>query len=795
MKFSESWLREWVNPEINTQQLIDQLTMAGLEVDGVEAVAGSFTKVVVGEIISAEQHPDADKLRVCKVAGSPDGELQVVCGAPNARPGIKIPFALVGAELPPGEDGKKFKIKKAKLRGVESNGMLCAQTELQAGDDDAGLWELPLDAPTGADLNAYLKLNDNIIEVDLTPNRSDCLSLKGLARETAVLNKLSVTPPSIEPVAPAIDDVFPVKLEAGKACSRYVGRVIKNVDVSKASPLWLQEKLRRSGIRSIDPVVDVTNYILLELGQPMHAFDLDKLEGGITVRLAEQKEKLLLLDDQEVSLNDDTLLITDNSGAIAIAGIMGGKSTSVSSGTKNIFFESAFFHPISIAGRARAYGLHTDASHRFERGVDYEGAVEAIERASALLIEITGGDAGPTDVTELEDELEKVRSVTLAKEKVERALGFAIPETEVVDILSRLGLIVEQQNPEEWTFSVPSYRFDISYDVDLLEELARIYGYNNLPTTSVSITATLPAKPEGQQREESLLAHLVARGYCEAVTYSFIDPALHKAFAPDVAAIELLNPISEDMSVMRISLLPGLVQTLINNTNRQIHRVRLFEKGLSFVPGENGLQQKPMIAGLIYGVRDEQSWTSDSNWVDFYDIKGDVESLLAKSGFDITFRKAERAELHPGQTAEVVIQGDVVGAVGALHPAIAKQLGINKPVFVFELALERVLEASVPHFNPLSKFPEVSRDMAIIVDRGVISSELEKEITAKAGDYLKNLKVFDVYSGEGIDPQRKSVAFNLTFQHASRTLNEDEITATMSDVVQHLGAKFNAKLR
>ncbi len=800
MKFSESWLREWVSPKLTTQELVDQITMAGLEVDAVEAVAGEFSGVVVGEIVSVEQHPDAEKLRVCKVAGSPDGELQVVCGAPNARPGIKIPFALVGAELPPGEDGKKFKIKKAKLRGVESFGMLCAQTELQAGDDDAGLWELPGDAPVGTNLVEYLKLQDNIIEVDLTPNRGDCLSVKGLARDVGVLNDIEVSAPQINEVKASIKDTHKVELKAGEACSRYVGRVIKNVKVKAESPLWLQEKLRRAGLRSIDPVVDITNFVLLELGQPMHAFDLEKLQGNIQVRMAEQNEKITLLDEQEIKLKDNTLVIADDSGAIAIAGIMGGLSTAVSETTQHIFFESAFFHPISIAGRARSYGLHTDSSHRFERGVDYAGAKAALERATALLLEISGGEPGPTVVYELEEHIPQTRNVTLQKARIESGLGFAIPDEQVVNILSRLGLELKTQSADAWEFSVPSWRFDIEVQEDLLEELARIYGYNNLPTTSLNFAATLPASKEGERAESVLIQHLVARDFQEAITYSFIEPKLHRLFTQDSPAVKLLNPISEDMSIMRTSLLPGLTQTLLNNLNRQASRVRLFEKGMVFKPADAAnptkqLDQKACLAGLVYGPVAAVDWHSEKRWVDFYDLKGDVESLLDESGLQASFTAAVHPALHPGQCAELYLAGNSLGYIGALHPAIAAELGIKQSVYVFELDLEAMCGAITPQFSPLSRFPEVSRDLAILVDKDAIWADLKKEIVSKAGDYLKNLKVFDVYSGEGIDPQRKSLAFNLTFQHPSRTLNEDEITASVNDVVKHLEDKFNAKLR
>ncbi|WP_075185351.1 phenylalanine--tRNA ligase subunit beta [Teredinibacter haidensis] len=797
MKFSESWLRTWVNPTVSTQELIDQLTMAGLEVDAVESVAGEFSKVVVGEILEVEQHPDADKLRVCQVAGSPEGTKQVVCGAPNARVGIKIPFALVGASLPPGDDGKAFKIKKAKLRGVESMGMLCGETELQVGTDDSGLMELAADAPVGVDFREYLDLDDAIIDVDLTPNRSDCLSLKGLAREVGVLNKATVSAPDIKPVASTCDDTFPVSLQAGSACSRYVGRVIKGIDISKPSPQWLQERLRRSGLRSIDAVVDVTNYLLLELGQPMHAFDLAKLDSGIRVRMAEQGEKITLLDGQEIELKAETLIIADNSGPLAMAGIMGGESSSVSDKTQDIFLESAFFNPIAIAGKARSYGLHTDSSHRFERGVDYDGAQTAIERATQLLVDIVGGTPGPVVCEELADELPSARTVTLKKPRIQAGLGFAIPDEEVVDILTRLGLVLQSEIDNSWVFEVPSYRFDIAIEADLLEELARIYGYNQLPTTKMRIPAALPRLEESQLPEDRLARQLIARGYQEAITYSFIDPKLHKLFAGEQehAAVELLNPISADMSTMRTSILPGLVDALRRNINRQQSRVRLFEKGLRFIPTANGLQQTQGLAGLIYGERDDATWTASKGGVDFYDIKGDLESLISLSGQTARFQAAKHPALHPGQCAEVFLAGESAGYVGALHPQLTKALDIKQNVFVFELDLDKIVAATIPSFKLLSKFPEVSRDLAILVDRDVTSVALMEEIQANAGDHLKNLKVFDVYSGEGIDPKRKSVAFNLTFQHPSRTLNEDEVNSPVAAIVERLEDKFDASLR
>ncbi len=799
MKISESWLREWVTPELTTEELAEQITMAGLEVDAIEPVAADFSGVVVGEILFVDQHQDADKLRVCQVAGNGDDIVQVVCGAPNARAGIKIPFATVGAVLP-----GNFKIKKAKLRGVESFGMLCAQTELKLGDDDDGLWELAADAPVGKDLREYLQLNDTCIEVDLTPNRSDCLSLKGIAREVGVLNRLLVTPPTIDPVAATIDDTFPVDLQAPNGCPRYAGRIIRGVDLSKPTPLWMQERLRRAGIGSKDIAVDTTNYVLLELGQPMHAFDLAKLKGGITVRQAKNKESLALLDGQTVELAEETLVIADQEKAIAMAGIMGGSETAVGESTQDLLLESAFFAPTAIAGRARNYGLHTDSSHRFERGVDYQLQEQAIERATKLIVEVAGGQVGPVFVAEAEHELLIDRKVQLRRERILRGLGFELPDNEVLDILSHLGLELINQTDEGWEFSIPSYRFDINIEADLLEELARIYGYNNLPTTSLQVPMDLPLHQESAIGLDVVRAQLVARGYQESVSYSFVDPKLQGLLDPNVTPIPLKNPISAEMSVMRTSLWQGLVNALEYNVNRQQSRIRLFETGLRFLPSNSndasdvkGFQQEAMIAGLLYGQREAENWSAKAEPVDFYDIKGDIESLLALSG-DVerfAFVAAEHPALHPGQTASITMDGQIVGYVGTLHPQIQKALGLPQAAYVFELTQAALAEARLPSFAPLSRFPEVRRDLAVIVDQELPVSELEAKVKEVAGELLTKLKVFDVYVGKGIDSQRKSIALSLTFQHLSRTLTDDEITTASDAVINALKESFNAELR
>lgn len=793
MKISESWLREWVNPQISTAELVAQLTMAGLEVDSIEPAAASFSGVIVGEILSAEQHPDAEKLRVCQVKGHADGVLQIVCGAPNARPGIKIPFATIGAELP-----GDFKIKKAKLRGVESFGMLCSQVELQLGDDDSGLWELPADAPVGVNLREYLKFDDQLIEVDLTPNRGDCLSIRGLAREVGVLNRAAVSQPAFTAIEPRSAERFAVEIQAPAACPTYAGRVIRNIDIRRPSPLWLREKLRRSGIRSIDAVVDVTNYVLLELGQPMHAFDLDKLSGGVVVRMASAGEKLVLLNDQEVELRSDTLVIADREKALAVAGVMGGAGSAVSEATQNIFLESAFFAPEAIAGKARSYGLHTDSSHRFERGVDPQLQVTAIERATELLLAIVGGEAGPVVLVQDEKSVPAVRSVRLRRSRLQTGLGLTAEEVDAVGILDRLGLTLENETSDGWSFKVPSHRFDLAIEEDLLEEIARIHGYDHLPTRPMAFSTRLDSQTEAKTPLVDAKQHLVSRGYREVITYSFVDPKVHGILYPETDAVVLRNPISADMSTMRTSLLPGLLQTLTYNLNRQQTAAKLFEAGMVFDTTSKPVAQYQRLGGLAYGSVRAQSWAEKARDLDFFDVKGDLETLLAFAahGRQVSFAPLTDSQLlHPGQSAKIYLGDEEVGYVGALHPAKQKALDLNKPVFVFELTLSKLLAASLPRFQPLSRFPEVSRDIAVLVDKAVRVADLDRSIRKTAGDVLKDLKLFDVYGGEGIDPKRKSLAFSLTFQHPSRTLKDEEVNTSMAAVVECLEREFGANLR
>lgn len=791
MKFSEQWLRSWVNPQVSRDELVARLSMAGLEVDSVTPAAGAFSGVVVGEILSAEQHPDADKLRVCQVSNGSE-TFQVVCGAPNARPGIKIPFAMIGAEL-----GGDFKIKKAKLRGVESFGMLCSASELQISEDNSGLMELATDAPVGQNIRAYLGLDDASIEVDLTPNRGDCLSLAGLAREIGALYGVPVTRPTIEAVVPGHDEVRPVEVLAPKACPRYLGRVLRSVDLSRPTPLWMVERLRRSDIRSIDPAVDVTNYVMLELGQPMHAFDLAEINGGIRVRMAEEGEKLVLLDGQEVNLRADTLVIADHQRALAIAGVMGGEHSGVSKKTCDLFLESAFFDTIAIAGKARSYGLHTDSSHRFERGVDWQLARQAMERATALLLEIVGGEPGP--IVEVVDQasLPQVAPINLRAERISQMLALQMEPAEIERLLGALGLKVTVISAGQWQVEVPSHRFDITLEVDLIEELGRLHGYDNLPVRYPQARLAPQARAEARAELPALRRLLVARGYQEAVTYSFIDPKLFELFTPGVQPLTLANPISADMAAMRASLWPGLVKALQYNLNRQQSRVRLFESGLRFVGQLGELKQESMLAGVITGSRLPESWNHERDAVDFYDAKADVEALLsaAGAGREYRFIAGEHPALHPGQTAHIEREGRLVGFLGALHPELGKTLGLDQPVYLFELALAEIVEGRLPKFSELSRFPEVRRDLALIVDRDTPAEDVLQVIRAAAGEHLTDLRLFDVYCGKGIDPQRKSLAVGLTWQHPSRTLNDDEVNSTTQNILTSLEERFNATLR
>ncbi|MET0052091.1 MAG: phenylalanine--tRNA ligase subunit beta [Candidatus Thiodiazotropha sp.] len=790
MRFSEAWLREWVDPSVDTQALADQLSMAGLEVDSVEPVAATFTGVVVGEVQSREQHPDADKLSVCQVTVGEGEPLQIVCGARNVAAGMRVPVATVGAILP-----GDFKIKKAKLRGVQSLGMICSASELGLAESSDGILPLPPDAPIGEDFRRFLFLEDQAIEVDLTPDRGDCLSLAGIAREVGVINRCPVTPVAINPQAASLEDRMEVMLEADEACPRYACRVVRNVNVAAQTPLWMQERLRRSGIRSLGPVVDVTNYVLLELGQPMHGFDLDRVEQRIRVRLARSGERLTLIGGREIELLEGTLVIADESHPIALAGIMGGEATAVNESTRHVLLESAFFAPTAISGKARGYGLHTDSSHRFERGVDPQLQVDALERASELLVSIAGGDLGPVVEVAHEDKIQPRPVILLRAERVNKLLGIEIEADEVTDILDRLGMRVESV-AQGWQVQAPSSRFDISIEVDLIEEIGRIYGYTRIPAHRGTTPMIMEDRAEsafGLDRAKDLL---VGRDYQEVVTYSFISPELEAMLDPQAQGIRLANPISADMSVMRTSLWPGLLQTAAYNQARQQPRVRIFESGLCFQQGTS-IEQQARLGGLVSGNRFAEQWGETGSRADFYDVKADVEAVLSLLGTTqgVRFAPAGHPALHPGQSAEIFIQELSVGFMGMLHPELEKQLDLNGATFLFELDLERLGEGRLPHFESLSKYPSIRRDLALVVDESVSYDRIRNLIREAAGKILTDILLFDVYTGKNIDSGRKSLALGLILQEKSHTLTDQEVEEVVAAVLQRLARDTGAKLR
>ncbi|AUJ81955.1 phenylalanine--tRNA ligase subunit beta [Enterobacter cancerogenus] len=794
MKFSELWLREWVNTTLDSEALSNQITMAGLEVDGVEPVSGAFTGVVVGEVMECGQHPNADKLRVTKVNVGGDRLLDIVCGAPNCRKGLKVAVATVGAVLP-----GDFKIKAAKLRGEPSEGMLCSFSELGISDDHNGIIELPLDAPIGTDIREYLKLDDNTIEISVTPNRADCLGIIGVARDVAVLNQTELNAPEIVPVEATISDTLPIQVEAVDACPRYLGRVVKGINVKAATPLWMKEKLRRCGIRSIDAVVDVTNYVLLELGQPMHAFDKDRIEGGIVVRMAKEGESLVLLDGSEAKLNADTLVIADHNKALAMGGIFGGEHSGVNDETQNVLLECAFFSPLSITGRARRHGLHTDASHRYERGVDPALQYKAMERATRLLIDICGGEAGPViDVTN-DATLPKRATITLRRSKLDRLIGHHVADAQVSDILRRLGCDVTE-GQDEWHAVAPSWRFDMEIEEDLVEEVARVYGYNNIPDEPVQAGLVMGSHREADLSLKRVKTMLNDKGYQEVITYSFVDPKLQQLIHPGQEALILPSPISSEMSAMRLSLWTGLLGTIVYNQNRQQNRVRIFESGLRFVPDTQanlGIRQDLMLAGAITGNRVEEHWDLAKGTVDFYDMKGDLEAILDLTGklSEIEFRAEAIPALHPGQSAAIYLDGKRVGFIGVVHPELERKFDLNGRTIVFELEWNPVADRVIPQAQDISRFPANRRDIAVVVAENVPAADILAECKKVGVNQVVGVNLFDVYRGKGVAEGFKSLAISLILQDTSRTLEEEEIAATVAKCVEALKERFQASLR
>lgn len=791
MKISENWLRTWVNPAIDSDTLSDQLTMLGLEVDELVPAAKPFTGVVIGEVLTVVQHPDADRLRVTTVNIGSGEPLQIVCGAPNVRVGMKAPVATIGAVLP-----GDFKIKKGKLRGVESQGMLCGASEIDLEDKIDGLLELPADAPVGTNIREYLNLDDHVIDISITPNRGDCFSIRGVAREIGVINQLPVTAPEIQEVAAKIVDQKQVVVTTD-GCPRYLGRVIKNVNTKAPTPAWMEQALARSGIRQHSILVDITNYVLMEIGQPLHAFDGGQVQGSVHVRQASANEKLVLLNEQEIELTEDVMVIADDVKALAIAGIMGGLSSSVTDETTEIFLESAFFAPLHIAGRARRYGLHTDASQRYERGVDFELPMIAMQRASQLIQTLAGGDFGPITVSEKTELLPKREAIELNQAQVDQLLGYQVPTAFITDVLQRLGCDVTVKAEGEWTVVPPSHRYDMAIYQDLIEEVARIHGYDNIQISLPVIDVKL-AKHQDQFELTQLRQTLVTLGYQEAISFSFADLKLEKQLNSQVNPLALANPISSDLAVMRSTLLSSLIPCVQYNINRQQSRVRFFELGLRFdyqnAKSIEDLKQIPTLAMIAVGSKQIESWHGKAQVMDFFDLKGEVEEILAAGRVHVEYVRSDREWLHPGQSAEILVDGKSVGYLGRLHPSLENALDLST-TWIAELDQSAVLQTYVSNFTELSRFPSVRRDIALVISDKINVSEIQQLIEKTGGELLDSTWLFDVYTGQGVEQGKRSLAFALLWQHPSRTLEDAEIKSGMDHIIQVLEDTYQATLR
>ena len=792
MQFSEQWLRTFVDPQLDSDALGHLLTMAGLEVEEADPAAPAFSGVVVAQIVEAEKHPNADKLKLCKVDAGRGELLQIVCGAPNAAVGMKVPCATVGAVLP-----GDFSIKAAKLRGVESFGMLCSARELGLSEDHGGLYALPEDAPIGTDIRLYLGLDDTLFTIKLTPNRADCLSLEGVAREVAAVTGAAFRPTEVSPVAPTIDARRAIVLDAPQACPRYCGRILRGVDAKAPTPDWMVRRLERSGIRSISALVDVTNYVMLELGQPLHAFDNTRLQGAIHVRFPRAGEQVLLLNEQTVAPAPDTLLIADEQRALALAGIMGGEESGVTLETTEVFLESAFFAPEAIAGRARSYGFSSDASHRFERGVDFDLANRALERATRLILDICGGAAGPIEEAVASEALPSRAPVLLRTARARRVLGITLDDAAIQSLLERVHLKVERDG-EDFRVTPPSWRFDIEIEVDLVEELARLYGYDNIP--AVAPQGSLMMTPSSEHRRPVWdVRHLLAgRGYQEVVNFAFVEEAWERDFCANEDPIRLANPIASQLSVMRSSLIAGLVGNLATNRKRQIDRVRVFEVARVFqrkADGEPvaGFHQSMRVAGLAAGTALPEQWGERGRAVDFFDVKADVEALFAPR--QLTFETLSHPALHPGRAANVLLDGHSVGFVGELHPVWVQRYDLGSAPVVFEVELDAALQSRMPAYREISRMPAVFRDLALVVGLDVTVARVIETLRAVAPEVVKDIALFDVYHGKGIDPDKKSLAFRVLMQDTQRTLEDAEVDAAVAVLVQQAETALGARLR
>jgi len=787
MNLSTRWLREWVNPDVSDEALAEKLTMVGLEVDGIAPVAPPFDGVVVGQVVSCEKHPDADKLSLCQVNIGQDDNLQIICGAPNVRQDLKVVVATVGSKLPRG-----LKIKKAKLRGIESCGMLCSETELGISDSHDGIMELSDDAPLGEDIRVYLDLDDQIIELDITPNRGDCFSVLGVAREVCASYDLTMPLPSYKASVKGDYDFF-TKVSNSKACPKYLTRVIKGINNTVETPKWMARRLLRASQQLHSPVVDITNYVLLELGQPMHAFDLQKISGGIDVRMAKKGEKLELLNEQTISLREDTLVIADDKSAIAMAGVMGGLVTATQPQSNEILFESAFFEPIAMAGVARSYALHTESSLRFERGVDFHLPNLALERATELVLEICGGEASEINACIDETQLPIIEPITITLNRISKVLGFELEASWIEAKFKSLDFDIVEKTDNSWTIVPPSFRFDIRIVPDLIEELARLYGYDRLPVRSLTLDANITSVSQASIDTHDIAKALVNRGYQEAITYSFISVEYQRLIDPSAKKITLTNPISEDMSVMRSSLWPGLLQTIEYNQCRGHHNARFFESGLCF-GGISADDQVQKIAGAITGDRHCAQWASESKALDFYDVKADVESLLALGAQEVTFEVSEHPALQVGQTAKIVKNGSIIGWVGALSPIIQKKLSLSK-VFLFELVQEELQQGEIASYKAFSSFQASQRDIALVIGKEIQAADLIVAIKHLKQEFLTDVHLFDVYVGEHIDEGKKSIALNLSYQSNDATLTDEQLNHSVDEIINHLQTEFSAHLR
>jgi len=797
MQFSERWLRSFVDPPLRSDELAHLLTMSGVEVETCRPVAPPFSRVVVGQVLSVRKHPNADRLTVCGVdlgAGEP---LSIVCGAPNVAVGMKAPVALVGAQLPEG-----LAVKAVSMRGVESRGMLCSARELGLSDDHSGLLALPGDAPLGRDVRELLALDDRIFTLKLTPNRADCLSVLGVAREVAALTRARLQTPEIRPVPAAIDARFPVKISDPRGCGRFAGRVIRNVNASAATPAWMKERLERAGQRQISALVDVTNYVMLELGRPLHVYDLDKLAGGIDVRFGRKGERVKLLNDMTVDVDETVLCITDGSGPIGLGGIMGGDSTKADLETRNILLESAFFYPEAIAGRARRYNFTSDASHRFERGVDFDNNVAGIERATRIILDICGGQPGPTVDTVAK--LPERRPVRMRVSRAHKIIGVPVPAAEMADIFARLGLAHSRDDAggEAFVVTPPSFRFDIEIEEDLVEEVARLYGFERIPARPPRAPIAIRPQREEQRSPHALRQRLADADYQEAINFGFVDPQWEADFAGEANPIRVLNPIASHLAVMRTTLFGSLVGNVTYNLARKLPRIRVFELGRVYLrdPAARegdldvaGVRQPLRIGAIACGTALEEQWGLPARDEDFYDVKADVEALLAPRA--ARYESAPHPALHPGRSARVMLDGAAIGWVGELHPRWQQKYGLPLPAALFELDLEPLGRVDLPRYREVSKFPPVVRDLALVVDEGLPAAVLLEEMGRFPPAGVREIRLFDFYRGKGVESGKKSLAFRVVMQDTARTLTDAEADAAIAQLTELLAAKFGAKLR